>query len=263
MNYFIQAVAQAVLPDRFESSSVFELENLAEEHPYAAPLQLLLAARKRDSNDPSFNSQWQKTLLYFQNPLLLQHEFFRDDKAVPTGASSDKQQAAPDAAFHEEDHDRFVEAEVVDHHSEEINEAELPPIPQLKLEPLDAEKAAFVFTPYYTVDYFASQGIKLGDETKGTDRFGNQLRSFTDWLKEMRRLPNAATNIQLNRKTEAEIEKMAENSIHGSNEETAAMAEVWAKQGNKAKAIEIYKKLSLQIPSKRAYFAAKIEHLKK
>lgn len=263
MNYFIQAVAQAVLPDRFESSSVFELENLAEEHPYAASLQLLLAARQRDSNDPSFNSQWQKTLLYFQNPLLLQHEFFRKDKAAQAGAPSDKYQAAPDGDLREEDRGHFAEAEMVADHSKEIHEAELPPIPQLKLEPVDAEKAAFAFTPYYTVDYFASQGIKLGDETKGTDRFGNQLKSFTDWLKEMKRLPNAATNLQLNRKTEAEIEKMAEISIHGNNEETAAMAEVWAKQGNKAKAIDIYKKLSLQFPSKRAYFAAKIEHLKK
>ena len=56
---------------------------------------------------------------------------------------------------------------------------------------------------------------------------------------------------------------MAALSLNGQNEETAAMAEVWAKQGNKIKAIEIYQKLSLQNPSKRAYFAAKIEHLKK
>jgi hypothetical protein len=41
------------------------------------------------------------------------------------------------------------------------------------------------------------------------------------------------------------------------------MAEVWKKQGNTAKAIDIYNKLSLLDPSKRVYFAAKIEELKK
>ena len=43
---------------------------------------------------------------------------------------------------------------------------------------------------------------------------------------------------------------------------TEAMAEVWLKQGNKQKAIETYNKLSLLNPSKKAYFAAQIEHLK-
>jgi len=41
------------------------------------------------------------------------------------------------------------------------------------------------------------------------------------------------------------------------------MAEVWEKQGNAAKAIEVYTKLSLLDPSKSLYFAAKIEDLKK
>ena len=41
------------------------------------------------------------------------------------------------------------------------------------------------------------------------------------------------------------------------------MAEVWKKQGNKAKAEEIYDKLSLLDPAKSSYFAAKIEELKK
>jgi hypothetical protein len=39
------------------------------------------------------------------------------------------------------------------------------------------------------------------------------------------------------------------------------MAEVWMRQGNKEKAIEIYNKLSLLNPSKKAYFAAKINSL--
>ena len=40
------------------------------------------------------------------------------------------------------------------------------------------------------------------------------------------------------------------------------MAEVWEKQGNPEKAIDIYNKLSLLEPSKSTYFAAKIEEIK-
>jgi hypothetical protein len=40
------------------------------------------------------------------------------------------------------------------------------------------------------------------------------------------------------------------------------MAEVWERQGNREKAMEVYNKLSLLNPSKRAYFAAKIDSLK-
>ena len=55
---------------------------------------------------------------------------------------------------------------------------------------------------------------------------------------------------------------MAEHSLEEKEIITEAMAEVWAKQGNAQKAIELYTKLSLQEPAKSAYFAAKIEQLK-
>ena len=261
MNHFINAIAEAVQPVQYHASSVLDMETLAEEHPYAAGLQLLLAARLYEANDPSLKNQWQKTLLYFRDPLLLQYQFYAKNNEVRKAAKP----AVPD----------FHQTAIVD----PVVETAAPPapeagiaqqpdtgtidIPGIKLAPLDAAKADLLFTPYYTVDYFASQGIKLGDDPSTSDRFGTQLKSFTSWLREMRRLPDAAAGIKLNSKGEAEIEKMAALSLNGQNEETAAMAEVWAKQGNKIKAIEIYQKLSLQNPSKRAYFAAKIEHLKK
>ena len=62
---------------------------------------------------------------------------------------------------------------------------------------------------------------------------------------------------------EKKVEQMAEHSIKEREIITVAMAEVWEKQGNKAKAIDIYSKLSLLEPSKSPYIAAKIEELKK
>jgi len=43
---------------------------------------------------------------------------------------------------------------------------------------------------------------------------------------------------------------------------TEAMAEIWIKQGNKRKAIDIYSKLSFIFPEKSVYFASQIELLK-
>jgi hypothetical protein len=118
------------------------------------------------------------------------------------------------------------------------------------------------FEPFHTVDYFASQGIKITQEELPKDKLGKQLKSFTEWLKTMKRLP--ATQIESSTESTAEktVESMASHSVSESNVVTEAMAEVWIKQGNTDKALDIYNKLSLQNPSKKAYFAAKIENLK-
>lgn len=125
------------------------------------------------------------------------------------------------------------------------------------------KKDELLFEPFHTVDYFASQGIKLKDEDKPQDKFGQQLKSFTQWLRTMKRLP--VTEIVKNTEPGAEkkVEEMAAHSLQEKEVITEAMAEVWEKQGNNIKAIDIYGKLSLLEPAKSAYFAAKIEALKK
>jgi hypothetical protein len=130
----------------------------------------------------------------------------------------------------------------------------------------DAEKqpaSDLSFEPYHAVDYFASQGIKLSQEDVGKDKFGKQLRSFTDWLKTMKRLPATQLAAQPESTSEHVVKDMAEDSVHQSEVYTETMAEVWVKQGNYAKAVEIYNKLKLTHPAKKAYFAGKIENLKR
>ena len=119
-----------------------------------------------------------------------------------------------------------------------------------------------LFEPFHTVDYFASQGIKFAEEEKPSDKLGQQLKSFTEWLKILRKTPEKDINIPINPQTEQKVEKLAAHSLADREVVTEAMAEVWEKQGNKEKARAIYDKLSLLNPSKRSYFAAKIEHLK-
>lgn len=118
------------------------------------------------------------------------------------------------------------------------------------------------FEPFHTVDYFASQGIKISQEELPKDKLGKQLKSFTEWLKTMKRLPAVQIEQSVETSAEKKVESMASHSVTESNVVTEAMAEVWLKQGNKDKALDIYNKLSLLNPSKKAYFAAKIENLK-
>ena len=94
------------------------------------------------------------------------------------------------------------------------------------------------------------------------DKLGKQMKSFTEWLKTMKRLPVSHIAESAESPAEKKVESMADRSVSDSEVVTEAMAEVWAKQGNPEKALDIYNKLVLLNPSKRAYFAAKIETLK-
>jgi hypothetical protein len=118
-----------------------------------------------------------------------------------------------------------------------------------------------IFEPFHTIDYFASQGIRLTQEENPTDPLGRQLKSFTEWLKVMRRLPQKEREIIPDRAAEQSIQSFAAHSIEGKEVVTETMAEVLAKQGMPERARIVYEKLSLLNPDKSAYFAAKIEQL--
>jgi len=133
------------------------------------------------------------------------------------------------------------------------------PLPDLNQGPTETE---ITIQPYHTVDYFASQGIKFVAEEKPGDRFGQQLKSFTEWLKAMRRLPEAQVIKLSDEGFETRVQELADHSLNERDIVTETMAEVWLRQGNKEKAMEIYNKLSLLNPAKSAYFASLAEQLK-
>jgi hypothetical protein len=132
-------------------------------------------------------------------------------------------------------------------------------------EPIAVEPAApepeLVFQSYHTIDYFASQGIKFSAEENPSDRLGKQLKSFTAWLKVMKRLPQRpgeAGELAPDIIGEHKIQAIAAHSVEGREPVTETMAEVLEKQGMLQKAADVYHKLSLLNPDKSSYFAAKI-----
>ena len=93
------------------------------------------------------------------------------------------------------------------------------------------------------------------------DKLGQQVKSFTAWLKSMKKLHRGKLPEQ-NEVIERIIQSSAEESNADAEVLTEAMAEVLIKQNKREKAIGMYEKLSLLNPSKSTYFAAKIESIK-
>lgn len=302
MNVRINQLVKSLLQkDSIDQCSILELQQYAEKHPYFGAAQLLLAKKMKAENAEQYNEQLQKTYLFFHNPLWVEAllnetgnvkittpekiiSFPEEEKIEPLIAEEANIPTEPVFENVEPFVSNYVSIEEIkpepvivmatpvfeavermEQKTEIAASAEEQPINilGLKIEPFDPAKATLTFEPFYTVDYFASQGIKFKEEEKPKDKFGQNLKSFTDWLRVMKRLPVSEIAKTTNAVTEQKVEQMAEHSLESKEVLTETMAEVWEKQGNKPKAIDIYSKLSLLEPLKSAYFAAKIEDLKK
>lgn len=124
------------------------------------------------------------------------------------------------------------------------------------------EPEPILFEPLHTTDYFASQGIKLSEDVQPGDKLGKQLKSFTEWLKTMKKVHHEKASEPNAQPLDPAVQHMAEKSNKEEDVLTETMAEVYAQQGKWKKARETYEKLSLLNPAKSAYFAAKIDLIK-
>jgi len=217
-----------------------EVEELIRKFPYFIPSRLIRdRVELRENNLEEENSS-----LYFNNHLWYQY-------LLTAKEISDESENS----MLPENQDSTLRARIeVAQNSNSQDVAE--PVVQATHQP-----DTIAFEPYHTIDYFASQGIKLAPADLSKDKFGQQLKSFTEWLKSMKRLPAAEAAPTPDLSTQQTVVKAAEHSIEEREILTETMAEVWAKQGNIEKAKEVYNKLSLQNPTKSSYFAAKIDEL--
>ena len=248
-------LAKSILQkEKLDECSVEELQQLVSHYPYFGPVHLLLAEKLKAGKKSEYDVQVSKTLLYFNNPLWFHYlvNESKEEEAIPTLKKEIKEVSANERKTELEK--TFIEA------PEKKPENDLP---VFKAVVSRIPNEDLTFEPFHTVDYFASQGIKFREEEMPADRFSQQLKSFTGWLKTMKRLgepgganPDLAT-------IEKNVSHLAEHSIVDRDVNTEAMADVWIKQGNFEKAIAIYHKLSLHNPSKSPYFATKIDQLKK
>lgn len=150
--------------------------------------------------------------------------------------------------------------------------------------------------PVYTEDYFLHQGMqvsnKLPEDLPGKEVSPAEeakslmvVMSFSEWLVYFKRRKEqeqeevegqkavktmwqkeklAAALEEENEEIPEKVFEMAVNSITKEDDlASESLAEIYSKQGKYDKAIEMYRKLSLRNPQKKAYFARKIEVLLK
>ena len=214
------------------------LEKFAMDHPYAPSLQFLLAKKYQMIASPLLDAQLSKATVFFPSSLhlhCLMHQAGQTNEHAPADAKLNSLLDQQVAQFNEE-----VDASAA----------------------LDYEKET---TASLQKDYFAAQGIELDLSKLPQDKFTQQLRSFTAWLKVIKNKDGADQGDQiaaLAPDQEQIIAQIAEKANVPADILTESMAEIWEKQGNLKKAIATYEKLSFIFPEKSVYFASRIEHLK-
>ncbi len=246
------------------------LQQLTQDHPYFIAAHFFLLQQANTESD-DYKGLAAKTSLHFNNPLwlnyLLTKEEEQQEEPLQNNVAHVLQYQKKVAEEEVNITETLQESNLTDNVSVanptfENNRPENSVQKESPNEPkntLSAEQ--MLFEPMHMVDYFASQGIKLSQEALQTDKLGKQLKSFTEWLKTMKKV-HPEKVVAIAQQTELLVQTLAEKSNIDDDVLTEAMAEVFAMQGKNNKAIEVYEKLSLLNPLKSAYFAAKILPLK-
>lgn len=248
-------------PHQLQEVSPKALVQLAKDYPYFTPAHYLKwIGAKQDST-----ALYQLQQSHPVNPVLLSMML----------TAAEEQSEAATATIILEEHPEMKEEQIAE---------------DIVLQPASAE------------DYFLQQGIHVsGDLPERKEMVAAHeampeteedkekslmvVMSFAEWLKHISSKNQKAREEEAEQKAlkamwqqqklaaaiEEESEEipeqvfeMAVNSISRKDELVSeSLAEVYAKQGKKEKAIDMYQKLSLLNPEKNAYFAAKIENLQK
>ena len=215
-------------------------EKIAEKYPWCSLAQLSSLLHAKKNNTTQFAEQATKTALFFNNTNWLNQQL---DLLSKIEVEETKQEEIP------------AQIDTDDEPNEKIRQS----LSQISSE-ADTKVETIEFEQLHTVDYFLSQGIKITDAPITNDKLGSQMKSFTEWLKSMKKI-HKEKFIEGDEQTDKTIQQIAEHSNADAEIVTEAMANVLIKQHKTEKAIEVYQKLSLLNPSKSAYFAAKIESL--
>ena len=214
------------------------LEKHALDHPYAPSMQFLLAKKYQMIASPLLEAQLCKATAYFPSGLHL-HCLMNQEASKEVNAPADAKLNS------------LLDQQVAQF-NEKVDASDV----------LDFEKE---ITTRLQKDYFAAQGIELDLSKLPQDKFTQQLRSFTAWLKVIKNKDGSDLTEQIaamGADQEQMIAQIAEKANVQADILTESMAEIWEKQGNLKKAIATLEKLSFIFPEKSVYFASRIEQLK-
>ncbi len=275
-DYLIQSLFEK---ESLEEMTLDEFRSMADQYPYSSIVQFLYSCKLKSVYHLDFPEQVAHSALFFQSPQWLHYQLsdeteignFRlnqydvhfnnisEDVPVEVAPSSEsswdydeEEQIQLDGQETITEIDAFGGSETYNS-TVETEKQTVAAVQPEEVFPIPIE-------PYHTVDYFASQGIKNQLDVLNDD-LGKKVKSFTAWLKTMKRL-QPAIEIAAIEDDDQEIDNGMEDSVKQEIIATEAMAEVYLKQGLTQKAIEVYAKLSLQNPANSHIFATKIIQIK-
>ncbi len=279
-DYMIQSLFQR---ESMDEMTLDELKSHAEAFPYSSIIQFLYTCKLKSQYHLDFPEAVSKTALFFDDSSWLNYQLREEGekgnfrKILYGSQHNDTNEVEGVEEVEEVEglnlpaEGREVEGvEEVDFDENEggfHDPAIVQAIEKIELQDPNTNPASgtnkdfeFQLTPYHTIDYFASLGIKINMENE-KDELSLKVKSFTAWLKTMKRLqpgPETVTvkDIQSILNTQNDKENQPEAIL------TEAMAEVYLKQGLREKAIDVYDKLSLQNPLNSHKFADKISQIK-
>lgn len=248
-------------PQHITDAESARIEELLKAYPYFVPAHYLKAAL-RHKHEPFAKDLVNNARLYGANWLLFYEMLQKAEgvKEIPVAETTIPKQ--------------------------ETNDTE--PITEKK------QEEEVLIQPVYTEDYFRHQGVHVPDEIPAEIEQSNKelsedekaqslmvMMSFSEWLtyfkknkekeQEEKEDQKALKTMWQKEKLAAALEEendeipenvfeMAVNSIAKEDDlASESLADIYIKQGKYDKAIDMYNKLSLRNPQKKAYFARKIE----
>jgi len=261
----------------FTNVSAEQLRQIIQDAPYFGAAQFLLAKKLYESREEGYSNAIQQAALHFSNDLWLNYNLLSEEATVVSEKTAIENNIPETEYIQQEKPGAFATIETGeedDNEEQDEVEGDENIAVNEKLSNLLRQQVASLETPvepaaeiplenvaHHRIDYFESQGIKL-EEDKNADKLGTQLKRFTEWLKQMKRVNPTQVELKTDEAGESQVQNIAQHSNETQEVVTETMAEVLAKQGKLEQAIEIYEKLSFNNPSKSVYFAAKIEELK-
>lgn len=264
-----QVEASSEVPEAdIESDNDDDAAVLSDQDPMGDPEHESLVIDEKDVEEPL--SSGLENMGFSPETLLEESdaaEHFSDEEGAAVftpfekGDGWDAFDSLPEMTDEDEDHPDDTEPGLNCGHDQDepiINPGDL-----IKMAGLDQHsETELSFEPLHLTDYFASVGVSLPQEEQ-PDVFGRQSRSFTGWIRSMKRIHTEKNPVVPFTQTESEqIRAGAEQSNEQEEVLTETMAGIYAMQGLTHKAIDIYEKLSLLNPEKSAIFAAKLSELK-
>lgn len=153
----------------WDSDNAVMLQDVVKEFPYFSLAHFYLL-KETGIGHGDYKSIAAKLALHFNNPYLLHLQMHQTEitKVQNTEVKPEVEQNIPVV---EPVLEKLLTRQVALSNQAPINEEML-------------------FEPLFATDYFASQGIKLSEDVQSSDKLGKQLKSFTEWLKTIKKTHN-------------------------------------------------------------------------